>query len=82
MKRSNEPRVIIRTPPKQPAAQKNMMDRGEKRDGSLGQRQRIFRERRDLADGGNKKTGRNFILPASLLYPIQRRYVTDPLLHR
>jgi len=33
VKRSNKPRVIIRTPPKQPAAQKNMKDRGEKRDG-------------------------------------------------
>jgi len=32
LKRSNEPRVIIRTPPKQPAAQKNVKDRGEKRD--------------------------------------------------
>jgi hypothetical protein len=33
VKRSNEPRVIIRTPPKQPAAQKKEKDRGEKRDG-------------------------------------------------
>jgi hypothetical protein len=32
VKRSNDPRVIIRTPPKQPAAQKNMKDRGEKHD--------------------------------------------------
>ncbi|NTW67700.1 MAG: hypothetical protein HGB21_15555, partial [Nitrospirae bacterium] len=29
VKRSNEPRVIIRTPHKQPTAQKNMKDRGE-----------------------------------------------------
>jgi hypothetical protein len=32
VKRSNEPRVIIRTPPKQPDTQTNMKDRGEKRD--------------------------------------------------
>jgi hypothetical protein len=33
VKRSSELRVIIRTPPKQPAEQKNMKDRGENRDG-------------------------------------------------
>ena len=33
VKRSNEPRVIIRTPPEQPTTQKNMKDRGEKRNG-------------------------------------------------
>jgi hypothetical protein len=33
VKRSSEPRVIVRTPPKQPAAQKNMKDHEEKHDG-------------------------------------------------